>query len=200
MGSYLFLITGFPGTGKLTVARALAGLLEAQGQTTRVVDNHWINNPIFGLIEQDGVTPLATEVWDRVGEVAGAVVRTVEDLTPQAWHIIFTAYLDGVSDTGTVTRLEAVAETRGARFVPVRLLCDPEENARRIVSPERRGLMKSVDPVEPYRLADIGGPYDMQHANQLTLDITSTPPPSAAADILRHATGGNQWQSKGGPD
>ena len=93
--SNLFLLTGFPGSGKLTVAQALAQQIEAVGDTVRVVDNHWINNPIFGLVAQDGVTPLPREVWARVGEVAEAVIRTVEELTPSTWHVIFTAYLDG---------------------------------------------------------------------------------------------------------
>ncbi len=184
----LYLITGFPGVGKLTVARALAELIEEAGDTVRIVDNHWINNPIFGLVEQDGLTPLPPAVWDRVGEVASAVVRTVEDLTPRHWHLIFTAYLDGETDTATVTRLEAVAGSRGARFVPVRLLCDPGENARRIVAPERRERMKSVDPVEPYRLAENGPPYDMDHSNQLSIDVTSTRPEVAAAQILDYRT------------
>lgn len=154
--SYLFLLTGFPGSGKLTVAQALAQQIESEGDTVRVVDNHWINNPIFGLVAQDGVTPLPREVWTRVGEVASAVIRTVEELTPRAWHVIFTAYLDGVTDTGFAPRLEQVAAPRGSVFVPVRLVIDPEENARRIVSPERRVRMKSVDPAEPFRLAALG--------------------------------------------
>ena len=105
----LFLLSGFPGTGKLTVARSLAQQIEAAGETVRVVDNHWINNPIFGLVAQDGMTPLPSTVWDRVGEVAEAVIRTVEELTPRGWHVIFTAYLDGVTDTGYAPRLAAVA-------------------------------------------------------------------------------------------
>lgn len=183
----LFLLTGFPGTGKLTVARALERRLAEAGETARVIDNHWINNPIFGLIDQDGLTPLPEGVWDRVGEVAEAVVRTVEELTPRPWHMVFTAHLDGVTDIRTVTRLEEVAATRGATFVPVRLLCEPEENARRIVSSERRQAMKSMDPAEPVRLAAAGPPYDPGHPNQLTLDITALQPDPAAAAILDHA-------------
>ena len=153
----------------------------------RIVDNHWINNPIFGLVSQDGVTPLPAAVWDRVGEVAAAVVRTVEELTPRDWHVIFTAYLDGETDTGTVPRLDEVAAVRNSIFVPVRLLCDPAENAKRIVSLERRQLMKSIDPVEPYRLADKGQPYNPHHRHQIDLDITAVAPEAAAAQILRHS-------------
>ncbi len=189
MEATLFLLTGFPGTGKLTVARSLAQQIEAIGETVRVVDNHWINNPIFGLVAQDGMTPLPWTVWERVGEVAEAVIRTVEELTPRGWHVIFTAYLDGVTDTGYAPRLAAVAASRGSVFVPVRLLCDPEENARRIVSSERSDRMKSIDPGEPFRLAADGEPYHPGHPNTLTLDITATPPDDAAAKILTHTVG-----------
>jgi predicted kinase len=57
-------LVGFPGTGKLTVARELALLLNA-----RVVDNHWINNPILGLIDSDRVTPFPEDVWDQIAKV-----------------------------------------------------------------------------------------------------------------------------------
>lgn len=180
----LFLLTGFPGSGKFTVARALAAQIEAVGDTVRLVDNHWINNPIFGLVDQDGVTPLPKEIWNRVGEVADAVIRTVEQLTPRSWHVIFTAYLDGVTDSDFVPRLESVAAARGALFIPVRLLVDPEENARRITSPERRLRMKSLDPEEPLRLAAAGQPYDHGHADTLTIDISDRPPDQTATEIL----------------
>jgi len=187
VGSHLFALTGFPGTGKLTVAEALADLLSRGDETVRIVDNHWINNPIFGLIDQDGMTPLPEPVWDRVGEVAAAVIRTVEDLTPRTWHTIFTAYLDGVTDTGWIPRLERVAAARDSTFIPIRLLCGPAENARRIIAPGRAERMKSIDPAEAYRLAEAGEPYDSGHHNGLTLDITEVRPEQAAARILEHA-------------
>lgn len=186
MQPFLFVLTGFPGTGKLTVARNLVSLLEAHDETVRLIDNHAINNVVFRLIEQDGLTPLAPVVWDRVGEVWVTTLRTVEEISPRSWHTIFTAYLDGKTDTGWLPRLEEVASVRGSVFVPVRLLCDPDENARRIVSPERREMMKSLDPEEPHRLSELGPPYDPDHVNQLTLDITSLPAEEAAALILEH--------------
>ena len=45
-------LMGPGGIGKLTIGRLVAERLGC-----RLVDNHYWLNPIFGLIEQDGVTP-----------------------------------------------------------------------------------------------------------------------------------------------
>jgi hypothetical protein len=81
---------------------------------------------------------------------------------------------------------DIVGTVRGSLFVPLRLLVDPEENARRITSPERRLRMKSLDPKEPFRLAAAGETCDHGHANTLTIDITEMPPNQTAIEILAH--------------
>src|SRR6202030_2215671 len=86
----LFLLIGFAGTGKLTVARVLRDRLAAHGAQVRLVDNHYINNPILHLIDVDGEKPLPAGTWDRVGEVRDAVFRTIEMLSPKSWSFIFT--------------------------------------------------------------------------------------------------------------
>jgi hypothetical protein len=69
-------LVGFSGAGKLTVARELAVPLRA-----RVVDNHWINNPILGLLDNDRVTPFPTAVWDPVDKVRQVVLDTIATLS-----------------------------------------------------------------------------------------------------------------------
>ena len=64
------LLLGFAGTGKLTIAQVLAPIIGA-----RIVDNHWINNPIFGLVETDRQTPLPASIWDQTQKVREAVFR-----------------------------------------------------------------------------------------------------------------------------
>lgn len=181
--SFVLALTGFPGVGKLAVARAIKAETEQQGHATLVVDNHWINNPIFGLIEQDGVTPLPSGVWEQVGSVNDAVFKTLEQFTPRHWNIVLTAYLDGTSDTGWIPAARRIAESRYASFLPVRLVCDVEENVRRITEPQRRSRMKSIDPTEPKRLADLGDPYD-PGVGSLTVDTTTTSPSNVASLIL----------------
>jgi hypothetical protein len=57
-------LMGPGGVGKLTIGRVVAERLGC-----RLVDNHYWLNPIFGLIEQDGVTPLPQIVWPLVEQV-----------------------------------------------------------------------------------------------------------------------------------
>jgi hypothetical protein len=140
----VILLVGLPGAGKYTIALALQSRLVDQGRTVRVVDNHYTCNPIFGLVAQDGVTPLPAEVWDRVGEVREAVAETMERLSPPDWTLILTHVVDRPEDAAWVDRLAVVAAARGGRFGVVRLMCDRDELCRRVVAPSRRERMKSV--------------------------------------------------------
>jgi hypothetical protein len=183
----VFLLIGFSGTGKLTVAKALTARLMERGAAVRLVDNHYINNPIFGLLDQDGVRPLPVGTWDRVGEVREAVVRTIETLSPLEWSFIFTNDLtDGPKERAWVQTLVGLADTRRSRLVVVRLLCDVEELSRRVVSPEGRGLMKWGDAEEVRRRAATEQVLDPDLPSTLTLDITSMPSFEAADRILTH--------------
>ena len=65
-------LVGPPGVGKLTVGQALA-----QATGCKVIHNHYWLNPIFGLIHQDGVTPLPKGIWQLVEQVRGAVLETI---------------------------------------------------------------------------------------------------------------------------
>jgi Mrp family chromosome partitioning ATPase len=97
-GGDLYLLAGLPGTGKYTIALALAALLSDQGQVVRVVDNHYLANPIFGLIDEDGVTPLPPDVRLRVRDVREAVTQTIEQISPRDWTVIFTHVLETPAD------------------------------------------------------------------------------------------------------
>ena len=181
----IHLLYGFPGVGKLTIATEMVTLLRASGHEVRLVDNHLVSNPIFGLIEQDGLTPLPTVVWERVGEVRDAIYRTIANLSPRNWNFIFTNVLfDDPDDVAWMYRLADLAQTRGNRFRPTMVTCSAAENERRVVSPERRNRMKSVS-VNDLRLQrnsqKLPRPPDL---NVVDIDATTRNPRELAESIL----------------
>jgi hypothetical protein len=182
--TFIYLM-GVAGAGKLTVAKALAAKTGA-----RVVDNHLINNPIFSVIRQDGVTPLPRAVWDRAFAIRVAVLETIATLSPAEWSFVFTHEAYGASwDIAVYQLTREAAQVRKAVFLPVRLTCDPDEIARRVMSPERRIIMKSANAEKSRARAAADATYDPGTPDVLTLNNTKLSPEAAADAILRAARG-----------
>lgn len=176
---FVYLI-GIAGTGKLTVARAIAAKTGA-----RLVDNQSLNAPIFSVIATDGRTKLPRAVWDRALQVRAAVLETIATLSPPAWSFVFTHAASGDAyDIAAYHLAVDAAARRGARFLAVRLLCAPDEIARRVASPERAALLKATNPEASRRLAAAGAVYDPRDGRTMTLDITSVAPDAAAETII----------------
>ena len=187
MHNTIIYLIGFAGVGKYTVANAIQNL-----QPCKIVDNHYVLNPIFNLIAQNGITPLPAQVWDHAMQVRLAVLATIEHVSPKDWSFMFTNELtedpDG-SSLNLYSQVLQVAETRGSRFVPVRLLCDLEEHVSRVVRPERRERMKGVDPNDARTKQANQVLFVPDHANTFTLNVSALTPEVAARTILEHALG-----------
>lgn len=186
----VFLLLGFPGTGKYTVAKAVVAELETRGVTTRLIDSHYVNNPIFGLVHKDGSTPLDHRVWERIHEVREAVLQTIEELSPPDWTFVFTNFItqrevDEEAIPGAyIQRLQDLATSGGGRFHLIRLTCEWEELATRVGRPDRRERMKMLDSARLRDMVDAEVIYDPGGA--LTLDVTNLQPGLAALRILEH--------------
>lgn len=190
MPSQVHLLLGFPGTGKYTVAKALAAELERRGEVVRLVDSHYVNNPIFGLINKDGVNPLPSGTWEGVSLVREAILQTIESLSPPEWSFVFTNNLMTGREMpgGTaqyVERLHGIAEARGGRLRITRLTCDATELVRRIEAPDRARRLKATSAPWVQQLAAEQTIYDPP-GPALTMDITQTQPHEAALHILEH--------------
>jgi len=176
-------LLGHPGSGKLTISRALSPSIGAL-----IVDNHWICNPIFELIEADGITPLKEGVWEQVGKVRDAVMETIATLSPPGKSFIFTfcASEEWPPDHAVLSSIQRTAERREATFVPIRILCAEAELVRRITSRGRKERLKLLDPVQAAELARKVTVIDPRHKNQMTLDTTKLSAGQSAAAIEQH--------------
>lgn len=185
MRNLVVYLVGFAGTGKLTIAHALARLLGA-----KMVDNHWINNPIFSLIDADGMTPLPEAVWSQVAKVREAVLETIATLAkPEANFILTQELVEGDPvDLAIFQCVHEAAARRAARFIPVRLLCEEAELVRRIQSPERAGKLKCIDPADAINKSRHYAVLDPKTPTTLTLDVTALDPEESAAAVVRHIT------------
>jgi predicted kinase len=183
VANVLVYLIGFAGVGRLTTAQKLAYLLDA-----RIVDNHWINNPIFRLFDNDRVTPLPASVWEQTRKVRAAVLETIATLgAPHANFILTNSLADeDHEDRNIYEAVRVTAERRGALFVPVRLLCDEEQLVKRVVSPERAARMKRMNPVAAAEELRTLTPLLTHHANELTLETSAITPEATARLIYEH--------------
>ena len=176
-------LIGFAGTGKYTIARELCELTGA-----KLIDNHLINNPIFKVVNPDGIRPLPPGIWDKVKAVRGIVYEAIRELSLSDLSFVFTIELfeSSPGDQRAFIDLEELAASRGSLFVPVRLLCEVEELCRRIVDPSRVQMMKSISPADAIRKSAQETVLDSTHPNVLTIDVTEKTPSEVAETILRH--------------
>jgi len=188
MVSVLYSLTGYPGTGKFTIAKEIIRQLDARRETARLVDNHTVSDPILGLVELSDDRPLDPRIWDRVREVAAAVRATIVELSPPEWSFVFTNYLANTpTDREHYPRLAECAAARGSVFVPVCLTVELDELLRRTVQPDRVATHKITNPDFTRFLVTERGMYRPEYEQCLDLDVTELPPADAATRIIEYA-------------
>ncbi|AIC30586.1 P-loop NTPase domain-containing protein (plasmid) [Rhizobium etli bv. mimosae str. IE4771] len=181
--SIFVLLTGFPGVGKLTIATELRSLFPA-----KIIDNHWFNNPILRLLDDDGATPLPKGIWEYTGRVRQAVLDAIVAYCPHPANFIFThAGIDGDERSArTFQQISDAARQCQALLVPIRLLCDEEELARRVSTPARRERLKSIDAQASREKCRQARVFDPGHRFTLDLDVTAKSAEASAAAICHH--------------
>jgi hypothetical protein len=165
----MVVLIGFAGTGKYTIGRELC---ERTGAT--LIDNYLINNPIFRVVNADGVTPLPARVWDRVKEVRAAVYKAIRELAPSEKGFVFTMQLleSKPDDHKALRDLEHLAAARQSRFIPIRLICSVEELCRRVTDPARIAMLKEISPELARKKSLEDEVLNVPHENLRTLDVT----------------------------
>lgn len=118
MNNTIFYLIGATAPLRSAIAHAVGNAAGA-----KVVDTPDIYAPVFNVIEHDNLANLPEAAWAEIDVVRGAVLRSIETLSPKDWSFVFThAGLDIPADTKVYRTVRATAEKRGARFVPVTLM------------------------------------------------------------------------------
>jgi HEAT repeat protein len=180
----IFYLLGYPGVGKLTVARAICADTGA-----RLFDNHLVNNVVFSLIRKDGKTPLPSGVWHYVRNIRREAIAAIRELGDPEQSYVLTNFLsDGdEEDADYFAEIEHLAEARGATFVPVTLACSEAENIRRLTDPARERGFKLTDPERLIQRRQDAEILKVRHPNALRVDSTTLSPEAVARLIVDHA-------------
>ncbi|KAI1175827.1 hypothetical protein F4777DRAFT_578612 [Nemania sp. FL0916] len=181
MHAPLIWINGFPGSGKLTVATAL----QALNRSMTLIDNHKLIDPVSLRLPRSH--PKYQQ--ERKAERQAAFRQHVLGSSSLSKPIVFTDFQSD-NELGRKVALEyKLAAMQASRpFVPIYLVCDEQENLRRLSSQERlaSGTTKltSADVLKGIRSRST-----LFHFNEcagLTIDITSKSPVEAAKEISNH--------------
>lgn len=132
----LILLNGRPGAGKLTIGRVLAERLGA-----RLLDAHSLYNLAFALTDKG--SPAFARTVRELRTIARARILDLSEGVP----IILTDAKFEDSAWGNELWDDTLdwARARGGPFLVVLVECDPDENDRRLRSPERMGKRKPMD-------------------------------------------------------
>ena len=173
-------LLGWPGVGKLTVANELA-----RRSGWRVLDSHRIYFPVFYAVGADGQTPLLPGTRELAGQVRAAVLEAVQRLAPPELGFVFTNVLaDTPGDRAFFGELQAVAEARGAPFLPVLLTADEAVLRARVTSENRAERLKPRTGAVLDRYLARDTQLVPDHPALLSIDTTQLEPAQTATLIL----------------
>jgi hypothetical protein len=193
-------LNGFPGTGKLTIARELVDMLnsfpdalvqrEKQSlNAAKLVHNHLLINPADSVLHrtQTGYQRLRKAIRDAV------FTTLTNEKETHGTTYVFTDWQSG-DDIGTQVceDFSAMSRSRGCEFIPIIITCDKEENARRITNDGRTRWSKVTDSDQLLQWRQQMDPppvYEFHgHEKRLEIDVTKLSAKQAAETILRHVS------------
>lgn len=174
-GGLIIHINGWPGTGKLTIARHLAQKLAA-----RLLDNHTLMNP-------------AAALFSRSDALYASLRREIRKLTfehigraePGGTFIFTDALADEDPEREIFDDYRKLAKVRDAELVAIVLDCAREENLKRLTAQGRAEAHKLTDQAI---LTDLRSRYSLLRSTAdrlIELDVTTISATDAAEAILQ---------------
>lgn len=175
MKNTIIYLIGFPGVGKLTIAKEIC-----KRENFVLVDNHLISNPILSIFPAEKFyegTPYRTRIRN-------IVLEAIAKLGDKDTNYMLTNVLRE-EDMDWYQATEEMANSRQSAFFPIILNCSIEENRTRIQNAERALNHKSTL-VEDVDSCHKGKLLSFSHPNKMELDVTSLSPSQAADRILKY--------------
>jgi len=178
----LIYLTGYPASGKLTIAKELCKRIRAY-----LVDNHTINNPILQLVRTTGSEKLDPRVWKSTSQIRDVVLDAmVEMADPKASFVMTNVLVDDKGDWKLFEKIRSTAEQRGALFVPVKLICDEKILLGRVSNPERLDKLKLTDANKLQLTFEQYETLPFTHDNMLIIDSGKSSSEASAKRIIQH--------------
>jgi len=181
MRNTIIYILGHSGSGKYTIGNKIAKL-----HNFKLIDNHYINNVIFQLIETDGKSKLPEKVWEFTRSIRKAVFGTIKELSSIESNFIFTNALmkeQEISEPIYQDILEIV-KNRKAIFFPVVLDISKNELKNRITNSERRERHKDISPENAEKAFDNFHVFEPNYENTFHINVDNKTAKEAAIEIL----------------
>ncbi|KAL9531945.1 hypothetical protein SMMN14_04021 [Sphaerulina musiva] len=171
-------INGYPGVGKLSVARELRAILP----NAKVFDNHSLIDATSSIYERG--MPEYQPLRRQMRRVVLDSIATSESTREITW--IFTDQQSS-DDTGASAAQDyaAAAQARQSPFVSIILTCDLEENVRRLTFASRGGESntKLTDVNVLHHIRDTEDIYHFGGELEVEIDVTHKAPDVVAREI-----------------
>lgn len=177
----VYQLLGFPGTGKYTVAQAIAEQLGARGEPAALLDNHATANLVWSLVPVE--RRFDADVMGRMAELRNVLIDAAAELTSPAHSLVFTNFVPAGRPSTVLDRHRELAQQLGRHLVAVVLHCDPDEVLRRVPNADRAARMKLADS-DVARTIMSSGITLPTWRELIDLDITGQSPSEVAARVI----------------
>lgn len=170
----LLFLHGSPATGKLTVAKALLGIVPG-----RLLDNHAAIDFARTIFEfgAPGFSELVHDVR------CSAMDAAAEHGMPL---LVMTFCYSEPEDRARYDKFEEIMRRRGGELLPVYLYCSREEALRSVGNPDRVERRKMTDRESLIQFIDSNNFSPVPRADCLKLDTEVKPAEITAREIIRH--------------
>jgi len=166
-------LNGMPGVGKMTVAKILAGRINA-----RLIDNHLLIDLVTSVCERQN--PNYQVMIKRIMKV---VLEQVAETPDEIFIFTNALAAESRNDRERFEQIRRAAEKRKTPFVQISLTCELEENKRRIVSENRRLKGKLMNPDDLDGLYKRYTIYHPPAEHRLTIETTGVPAETVSDEI-----------------